>query len=158
MQQASAQTVQLPTFSFFGVGTTVSVPDHGATFMGGVTRAADGSNEFGVPGLAFPGFQNRSIGQERSASNVWVTATIHDFDAMDQALLSTPSPNDFAGAGPLGLRSISDVPLPRMASAPRFDRVNLGGNWQPQPAAAAPVSKLAVEEAARDARQRRAFG
>ena len=48
--------------------------------------AATGRNEFDVPGLAFPGFQNRSIGQDMSASNIWATATIHDFDAMDQAI------------------------------------------------------------------------
>ncbi len=98
-QAAYAQTVQLPTFSFFSVSTTVSVPDNGGAFMGGINRASTGRNEFGVPGLAFPGFQNRSIGQDMSASNVWATATIHDFEAMDQAILNSPSPNDFANAG-----------------------------------------------------------
>src|SRR5207244_3656119 len=58
-QPASAQTVQLPTFTFFSVGTTVSVPDQGAAFLGGVNRASQGRNEFGIPGMAFPGLQSR---------------------------------------------------------------------------------------------------
>ena len=94
--EASAQTVQLPTFSFASVGTTVMVPDRGSAFLGGINRASDGRSEFGVPGIAFPGFQNRGIGQDRSATSFWATATIHDFDAMDQALLNTPSPDGFA--------------------------------------------------------------
>ena len=32
---AVAQVVQLPTFNFFGISTTVSVPDSGAGFVGG---------------------------------------------------------------------------------------------------------------------------
>ena len=68
--QASAQTVQLPTFSFTTVGTTVMVPDGGAAFLGGIDRAATGRNEFGVPGLAFPGFQSRSVGQDEFVQHV----------------------------------------------------------------------------------------
>ena len=38
----TATTVQLPTYSFFSVGTTVSVPDRGSVYMGGVNRSAMG--------------------------------------------------------------------------------------------------------------------
>ena len=84
-------TVQLPTFSFFSVGTTVSVPDRGSAYLGGIKRAATGRNEFGVPMLPFRPFKNSAIGREVSASSVHVTATIHDFEAMDEFLLSQPT-------------------------------------------------------------------
>lgn len=89
--QRPATAVQLPTFSFFSAGTTVSVPDRGSVYLGGVKRAATGRNEFGVPLLPFRPFRNTAIGREVSASNLHVTATIHDFEAMDEFLLSQPT-------------------------------------------------------------------
>ena len=62
-QQAAA--VQLPTYSFFSVNTTVSVPDGGSVLLGGVSRGQDGQNELGPP---ISPFRNRSIGGSRSAS------------------------------------------------------------------------------------------
>ena len=53
--------------------------------MGGINRAADGRNEFGTPLLPF---RNRAIGSQRSASSIWTSVYIHDFEAMDEALLS----------------------------------------------------------------------
>jgi hypothetical protein len=41
---AQAQTVQLPTFNFFTVRTTVSVPDSGGAYLGGVNRSAMGQS------------------------------------------------------------------------------------------------------------------
>jgi len=150
-QQASAQTLQLPTFSFTTVTTTVMVPDQGAAFLGGINRAAEGRSEFGIPGLPFPGLQSRGIGQNMSSSGMWVTAQVHDFDAMDQALLNTPT--DLAGTYPTGLQSISDLPAPRVAPSLRPDAVNLAGNWRPEPKVATPVSNVAVEEADREVRR-----
>lgn len=91
LAQGPATTVQLPTFSFFSTATTVSVPDGGSAYLGGVNRASDGRNEFGVPLLPFRPFRNSAIGSERSASNMRVTATIHDFEAMDEFLLNQPT-------------------------------------------------------------------
>ncbi|MGO9114727.1 MAG: hypothetical protein ACLP9L_36385 [Thermoguttaceae bacterium] len=148
-----APTLQLPTFSFAGVGTTVMVPDGGATFLGGVNRASDGRNEFGVPGITLPGFQNRGIGQDRSTSSFWVTATIHDFDAMDQALLNTPSPNGVARIYPTVSRGLPEAPAAIAGRTFRRTPVNLAGSWQVEPTAPAPVSDVAVEQANRAARQ-----
>ena len=94
-------TVQLPTYSFFTTSTTVSVPDRGSVYLGGVKRAATGRNEFGTPLLPF---RNRSIGTERSASGVSVSVYIHDFEAMDEYLLSQPTSRRFEAAAsrPLG--------------------------------------------------------
>lgn len=86
---ASAQaptTVQLPTFDFFTVNTTVSVPDSGGTYLGGLLRGSDSSTTRGL--APFPGLANRGIGSERSAAGMSVRAWIHDFRRMDEALLA----------------------------------------------------------------------
>jgi hypothetical protein len=89
--QQGATTVQLPTFSSFSASTTVTVPDRGMAYLGGVNRAAEGRNEFGVPLLPFRPFRNVGIGREVSSSGMWVGVTIHDFDAMDRYLLGLPT-------------------------------------------------------------------
>jgi len=75
-------TVQLPSFSFFTVNTTVSVPDRGGAYLGGVNRGRDGSI---VRGFAPP---NKAIGGDRLASGASVHATIIDHDEIDRALLA----------------------------------------------------------------------
>lgn len=87
------QVVQLPTFHSFSVSTTVSVPDRGAAYLGGVSRGAWGSSSRGLPGLSqVPGlgrlFTNRSIGSSISSSHAYVTATIIDHAEMDELLLA----------------------------------------------------------------------
>jgi hypothetical protein len=152
--RAPAQTVQLPTFSSTSVGTTVMVPDNGAAFLGGINRASTGRNEFGVPGLAIPGFQSRGIGQDMSATNIWATATIHDFDAMDQAILSGAPTDGFASNRAPQWPAALDLPAaPRVAAGLRSDPVNLAGKWQAEPSPAPVVSNVAVEEADRAARR-----
>jgi hypothetical protein len=83
-------TVQLPTFSSFSTNATVSAPDRGSAYLGGVKRAASGRNEFGTPLLPFG---NRSFGTERSVSGARVSVFIHDFEAMDRYLLNRPTPS-----------------------------------------------------------------
>ncbi len=115
-QQAAA--VQLPTYSFFSVDTTVSVPDSGSVLLGGVSRGQDGQNEFGTPILPF---RNQSISSSRSASSARVTVTVHDFAAMDEALLGEPA-SSFAEhhrSGPAG------------GDFPRHSPAELAGNWLP---------------------------
>jgi hypothetical protein len=87
-QQGSA--VQLPTFSYFGLGTTVSVPDRGSVYLGGVKRATSGVRESGVPLLPSAPLRNRSFGTTTSASGASVSVYIHDFQAMDEYLRSQP--------------------------------------------------------------------
>src|SRR6185503_9954445 len=86
---ASAQsptTVQLPTFSFFTVNTTVSVPDSGGTYLGGLLRGRDSSS---MRGLApFPGLASRGIASDRMAGGMSIRAVIHDFHKLDDALLA----------------------------------------------------------------------
>jgi hypothetical protein len=86
---ASAQTpttVQLPTFSFFTVNTTVSVPDSGGTYLGGLLHGRDSSSMRGLS--PFPGLASRGIASERSAGGMSIRAWIHDFRKLDDALLA----------------------------------------------------------------------
>lgn len=70
-----AVTVQQPTFESFSVGTTVSVPDRGTIGLGGVGRAAGSRSRFGYARGA-------------SASSTSASVFIHDFEAMDAAVLN----------------------------------------------------------------------
>lgn len=79
-------TVQLPTFRFFSMSTTVSVPDLGTTHAGGLQRSSLRNSRRGFGPLA----QN-DASRETGASGVRVSATIHDFEAMDEALLAEAS-------------------------------------------------------------------
>jgi general secretion pathway protein D len=74
-------TVQLPTFSFTTVSTTVSVPDGGTVLLGGIKRLSEGRNEQGVPMLSkLPYvsrlFKNVGIGRETSSLMLMVTPRI----------------------------------------------------------------------------------
>ena len=77
----SGTTVQLPTFSFVTVTTTVSVPDGGTVLLGGIKRLSEGRTEFGVPLLdKIPYinrlFQNVAIGRETQSLMMMVTPRI----------------------------------------------------------------------------------
>jgi hypothetical protein len=82
---ASAQqlTVQQPVFRTFSATTTVSVPDRGAAYLGGVGRAADSRSRFGP----LPSGTNLGTAREHAGMNVGVW--IHDFEEMDRRLLGS---------------------------------------------------------------------
>jgi hypothetical protein len=143
--------VQLPTYSFFSVNTTVTVPDRGSAALGGVNRAAEGRNEFGTPLLPFRPFRNVGIGRETSASGMWVTATIHDFDAMDRYLLSAPSQSTVSWPPPLGR---SQVAASGHALLPRDP--GYGASWRlsvPSTAGSGPTTSVAQARAQRERQQ-----
>jgi len=94
--QFPGSAVQLPTYSYFTGNTTVLVPDRGSAFFGGIKTASSGRNEFGVP---LSPLRNVAIGSQRGASNMHVTVQIHDFEAMDEYLLSQPSPSSSLSGG-----------------------------------------------------------
>lgn len=78
---SSGTTVQLPTFSFVTVTTTVSVPDGGTVLLGGIKRLSEGRNEFGTPILnKIPYinrlFKNVGIGRETQSLMMMVTPRI----------------------------------------------------------------------------------
>jgi general secretion pathway protein D len=74
-------TVQLPTFIFTTVSTTVSVPDGGTVLLGGIKRLSEGRNERGVPMLSKIPYVNRlfrnvGIGRETQSLMMMVTPRI----------------------------------------------------------------------------------
>lgn len=79
--QRSGTTVQLPTFSYVTVSTTVSVPDGGTVLLGGIKRLSEGRNEAGVPILSKIPYINRlfknvGIGRETQSLMMMVTPRI----------------------------------------------------------------------------------
>ena len=77
----SGVTVQLPTFSFVTVTTTVSVPDGGTVLLGGIKRLSEDREEDGVPILdKIPYvdrlFKNTAIGRDTSSLMMMVTPRI----------------------------------------------------------------------------------
>jgi general secretion pathway protein D len=77
----SGVTVQLPSFQFVSVVTTVSVPDGGTVLLGGIKRLSEGRNEFGVPLLSKVPYINRlfrnvAIGRETNSLMMMVTPRI----------------------------------------------------------------------------------
>jgi general secretion pathway protein D len=80
-QTTRGTTVQLPTFNFTSVSTTVSVPDGGTVLLGGIKRLAEGRSERGVPMLAqLPYisrlFKNVGIGRDTESLMMMVTPRI----------------------------------------------------------------------------------
>jgi general secretion pathway protein D len=74
-------TIQLPSFAFVTVNTTVSVPDGGTVLLGGIKRLSEGRNEFGVPILSKLPYINRlfknvGIGRETQSLMMMVTPRI----------------------------------------------------------------------------------
>lgn len=116
--------VQQPEFRFTTAATTVMVPDRGEVLLGGVNRAQDSRSQFGVPILGkIPvlgrPFNNVGIGQSRGASTMSVRAYIHDFEAMDEAILAEAARR--RGGAPIeGLsRSRSDRAVQSVAAIER---------------------------------------
>ena len=90
-------TVQLPTFSFVTVTTTVSVPDGGTVLLGGIKRLSEGRNEFGVPILSkLPYvsrlFKNVGIGRETQSLMMMVTPRIIIQEEEEERLGIAPQP------------------------------------------------------------------
>lgn len=98
-----AQVVQLPVFNVFSVQTTVSVPDSGRGYLGGVRRARAGSIERGVPlvgklPLVGRPFRNRGIGSEMTTADAAVTARIVDLREEEERQTGSFTRRDLAGA------------------------------------------------------------
>jgi hypothetical protein len=147
---ATAQVVQLPTFNFFGISTTVSVPDSGAGFVGGNSISSMGRFERGLPvfghvPIGGRPFGSRAIAGRAQASSVSVSATIHDFDAMDEALLG----------GGLATRPLAPLSAPR-ASAGKGAAGGSAAGRTASPIIADPAGRVSVAELRRQQASRQA--
>ena len=93
----SGTTVQLPSFSYVTVTTTVSVPDGGTILLGGIKRLSEGRNEYGTPILnKIPYinrlFKNVGIGRETQSLMMMVTPRIIIQEEEEEKLgLTVPS-------------------------------------------------------------------
>ena len=90
-------TVQLPSFSFVSVVTTVSVPDGGTVLLGGIKRLSEGRSEFGVPLLSKVPYINRlfknvAIGRETDSLMMMVTPRIIIQEEEEERLGLPPTP------------------------------------------------------------------
>ncbi len=163
--QQPGSAVQLPTFSQFSVGTTVSVPDRGSAYMGGINRSASGRTSYGVPMLPFRPFRNTAIGSSQGASSMHMSAWIHDFEAMDDYLLNQAPRTVQSGMGPRQAIADSRQPpsLDPAWNVARGGRSEVGGgsvagtphgaaSWQPA-AEAAPSAGLPTVDEERQRRQ-----
>lgn len=115
-QNRPATSVQLPTFGYNTVTTTVSVPDRGSTYMGGINRSSMGRVESGAPLLPF---KNRSIGYETGASSFRTSVYIHDFEAMDEQLLG----GDSAPQGPAIVNGDRVIPIRYVSTQPKTNKI-----------------------------------
>ncbi len=110
--------VQLPTFSFFGVSTTVSVPDSGSVLLGGRPTYSNGSTAFGPPFLRPPFLRppwprSRASGGGFAASQSRLGVFIHDFATLDELTLGAAGKLRHADAeAPLAPRSSSTASRP----------------------------------------------
>ncbi|MDX1963315.1 MAG: hypothetical protein SFX18_09190 [Pirellulales bacterium] len=89
-------TVQLPTFSFVTVTTTVSVPDGGTVLLGGIKRLAEGRDELGIPILSKIPYINRlfknvSIARSTQSLMLMVTPRIIIQEEEEEKLIGAPS-------------------------------------------------------------------
>ncbi len=90
-------TVQLPTFSFVTVTTTVSVPDGGTVLLGGIKRMQEQRIERGIPILSkIPYisrlFKNVGIGRTTTSLMLMVTPRIIIQEEEEEKLIGTPAP------------------------------------------------------------------
>ena len=115
-------TVQLPTVSSFSARTSVLVPDRGSLLLGGVDRVSDGLSSRGVPGAShLPGgnrlFRNQALGRDASHSSARASVWIHDFQAMDEALLAEAGLEERAEA----VESVAEIRRQRAREQERAD-------------------------------------
>ena len=87
-------TIQLPTFSFQTVTTTVTVPDGGTVLLGGLKSLREARNENGVPILSKIPYVNRlfknvGIGRETRSMMMMVTPRIIILEEEEAKLLGT---------------------------------------------------------------------
>lgn len=145
---ADAQVVQQPVVSGFSVDTVVSVPDRGAAFSGGVLSGQSGSRSAG------PLRGASSVGRSFQGAATETRVFIHDFEAMDAALLSQGQPAAVGQATPLaGVRPALIGPASSLQKpVTRADRAraHLLDRWKDRaalavpPSAASPVARTSL--------------
>jgi hypothetical protein len=120
--------VQLPTFQFFSIQTTVSVPDSGGASLGGVSHSSTLQRQRGLPLLGRePLFGGRASARSSSASGMSVHAKIHDMQEMDEALLRQAGELRSANR-PAAAARVRNEPTKSVAQI-RRDQASVNASW-----------------------------
>jgi hypothetical protein len=115
-QVIQQETVQLPTFHYFGVRTTVVVPTRGTIPLGSVTRSGQMRTRFDKVGSSF--------NMVRDVGGISLGATVIDNAEIDRQLLAEAARRRGAKVDVLG-RPVDDNPLvdqQALRPAPIIDR------------------------------------
>lgn len=114
-------TVQQPVIQSNGVRTTVSVPDRGRVFLGGVS-SADSFRQSNGP---FPSSVNRGSGL--SGGSMSASVYVIDLQAMDEAILNSvpdsPVPQRIAGRSRVDGEGARSDTVPVVDKAVNFERL-----------------------------------
>ena len=106
--------VQQPVVGVTSVNTSVSVPDRGSMFLGGVSSAQSGRSQYG------PLRSGTSSGFTRQSSSISTNVYIIDLQAMDEAILNSrraPLENGRPGTSFSGSRKIDEA-IPEIVVSP----------------------------------------
>lgn len=144
---AGQQAIQQPVVSSTSISTTVSVPDRGSAFLGGVSSAQSARAQYGP--LRSGAFR----GLARQATSVSTSVYIHDLHAMDEALLnsapeSTDQPHRAASPQPAVTNSTVEAKSTSVSPAEKavkFEKLALKAEAAGKPG----VAKLHWQAAAR---------
>jgi hypothetical protein len=112
----------LPTFRYFSVQTTVSVPDRGGAALGGVNRASSGTTSRG-----FGPLRNRASGSSIGSSTASVHATIIDHQELDAATLAEARRRREGVAGSAAMRTeVGSAQIDHLTSKAEFLSQHIG--------------------------------
>jgi len=129
-------TVQLPTFQFFGVSTTVVVPDRGTASLGGGGSAA--MSRAAGPRLLPP---NHALGRSATSARIDVSVYVHDLHAMDESLLQQAGDRS---------RFEPKAPLPDFADRPHLQQLANQGTRRLKSVAELRRARASAESALED--------
>jgi hypothetical protein len=126
--QAQQIAVQQPVVGVFSGTTTVSVPDRGRAFVGGVGRSASSSSIYG------PLRTNSNYGRSTAGTSVSVHVWIHDFEELDRQALQAASESRTrtAGSRPVSRADQAYVTLSKRSRGERTDNGAVASGESPQ--------------------------
>lgn len=153
---AQQLVVQQPVIGTTSVATSVTVPNGGRTFLGGVSSAQSGRSRFGF------GQSGASLGLSRSSNSMSVGVTVIDLREMDEAILnSVPNRPEPASRFARHAAAISSprAETPREAEstaerAAKFERLAQKAETENRPGVAKLHWKMAAKYGSAIARER----
>lgn len=138
--EAQVVTIQQPVVQQFGTSTIVRVPDQGSLLLGSVATSGAVSRWRG------PGLTTLETTRTASRSGAWVHVVIHDFDALDRAVLEAAGesrlPPSHAGNSPFTSMEVHARQNLLMRHSHLAHRRQPGGVMKPRHPTSEPVPQL----------------